>query len=134
MREVILDKGREVHKVIETQVMGDLEEVIVEANSDEEKWALRVINLIVGLVMLLETGRTVSLISSHSNHQRNLRANLVLDIERAPSFWFDRPIFGHGSNRRGRSQGAPSTATPIITSCITSNPNFIISTFITQSC
>ncbi|KAI5474434.1 Defects-in-morphology protein 1-like, mitochondrial protein [Pseudohyphozyma bogoriensis] len=56
-REAVLDKGRVIHKVIEKEVMGDVEKVEVKVESREEKWALRIVNLLVALVGLIETGR-----------------------------------------------------------------------------
>ncbi|GAA6020483.1 hypothetical protein JCM10207_000017 [Rhodosporidiobolus poonsookiae] len=56
-REAVLDRGRAVHAQIEKEVMGEREEVRVEVTAKEEWWALRVLNLLVCLETLLETGR-----------------------------------------------------------------------------
>ncbi|GAA5989834.1 hypothetical protein JCM10908_002339 [Rhodotorula pacifica] len=56
-RESILDRGKEVHRRIEKQVMGDVEEVKVNVTGKEEWWALRILNTIVCLQTLLENGK-----------------------------------------------------------------------------
>ncbi|KAL7338047.1 exonuclease V [Rhodotorula toruloides] len=56
-RENVLIKGRNVHKKIEKQVMGDVQEVQVDVTGKEEWWALRILNTVVGLEALLTTGR-----------------------------------------------------------------------------
>lgn len=61
VRDQILRKGTEIHKIIETQVMGDDIELLVETHTDEEKWALRLVNLILGLHLLPGSRRTVYL-------------------------------------------------------------------------
>lgn len=58
-RENTLIKGRAVHKEIEKEVMGDVQEVQVDVTGKEEWWALRVLNTVVGLEALLTTGRVV---------------------------------------------------------------------------
>lgn len=59
-REGILDRGKEIHRKIEKQVMGDVEEVKVNVSGKEEWWALRILNTIVCLETLLSTGKVVS--------------------------------------------------------------------------
>lgn len=59
-REIILDKGKGVHMVLEKEVMGDAEPVKVAVVGKEEWWALRLLNTMVALETLLETGRAVS--------------------------------------------------------------------------
>ncbi|PRQ71162.1 Exonuclease V - a 5' deoxyribonuclease-domain containing protein [Rhodotorula toruloides] len=56
-RENVLIKGRDVHKKIEKEVMGDVKEVQVDVTGKEEWWALRILNTVVGLEALLTTGR-----------------------------------------------------------------------------
>ncbi|GAA5875794.1 hypothetical protein JCM8547_005317 [Rhodosporidiobolus lusitaniae] len=56
-RETVLDKGKEVHARIEREVMGPEKKVEVEVSAKEEWWALRVLNTLVCLETLLETGR-----------------------------------------------------------------------------
>ncbi|GAA5846028.1 hypothetical protein JCM11251_007334 [Rhodosporidiobolus azoricus] len=56
-REAVLDKGKAVHSKIEREVMGPQEKVEVEIAGKEEWWALRIVNLLVCLETLLETGR-----------------------------------------------------------------------------
>lgn len=58
-RESILDRGKEVHRRIEKQVMGDVEEVKVNVTGKEEWWALRILNTIICLHTLLENGKVV---------------------------------------------------------------------------
>ncbi|ORY90833.1 exonuclease V a 5' deoxyribonuclease-domain-containing protein [Leucosporidium creatinivorum] len=55
-REVVLDKGRAVHKVLEKEAMGDAEEIKVVVGQKEEWWALRILNTIVCLETLIATG------------------------------------------------------------------------------
>ncbi|BGP35268.1 hypothetical protein JCM10296v2_007103 [Rhodotorula toruloides] len=55
-RENVLIKGRDVHKKIEKEVMGDVKEVQVDVTGKEEWWALRILNTVVGLEALLTTG------------------------------------------------------------------------------
>lgn len=62
-REVVLDKGRAVHKVLEKEAMGDAEEVKVAVGQKEEWWALRILNTIVCLETLIATGLTVGSIN-----------------------------------------------------------------------
>lgn len=69
-REIVLEKGREVHRVIEKEVMGTQEEVKVQISRKDEWWALRLVNLMVCLEVLLETGRAVSQRSSASGGLR----------------------------------------------------------------
>lgn len=59
-REAVLDKGRVVHRVLEIAVMGDQPEVQVDVTGGEEHFALRLLNTLVCLIALLETGETVS--------------------------------------------------------------------------
>lgn len=40
--------------------MGEVEQVKVEIGGKEEWWGLRIVNMLVGLSVLLETGKTVS--------------------------------------------------------------------------
>ncbi|KAM0792940.1 hypothetical protein ACM66B_002699 [Microbotryomycetes sp. NB124-2] len=54
-RDIILDKGKAVHRDLEKQAMGD-EVVPVTVQSKEDWWALRVLNTIIALDTLLETG------------------------------------------------------------------------------
>ncbi|KAK4045981.1 hypothetical protein OIV83_006466 [Microbotryomycetes sp. JL201] len=54
-REIILDKGKAVHRDLETQAMGEAV-VSVTVKGKEDWWALRVMNTIVALGTLLETG------------------------------------------------------------------------------
>ncbi|KAM0749671.1 hypothetical protein T439DRAFT_348501 [Meredithblackwellia eburnea MCA 4105] len=56
-REKILVKGREVHKVLEVEAMGEQEEVKVAVQAKEEWWALRLVNTMVCLQTLLDTGK-----------------------------------------------------------------------------
>ncbi|GAA5862721.1 hypothetical protein JCM3774_001896 [Rhodotorula dairenensis] len=56
-RESILDRGKEVHRRIEKQVMGDVEEVKVNVTGKEEWWALRILNTVICLHTLLEKGK-----------------------------------------------------------------------------
>ncbi|BGP27563.1 hypothetical protein JCM10295v2_006535 [Rhodotorula toruloides] len=56
-RDNTLVKGREVHKKIEKEVMGDVKEVQVDVTGKEEWWALRILNTVVGLEALLTAGR-----------------------------------------------------------------------------
>ncbi|BGP20779.1 hypothetical protein JCM10213v2_008942 [Rhodosporidiobolus nylandii] len=56
-RENVLDKGKAVHAKIEREVMGPQEKVEVAVAAKEEWWALRVLNTLVCLETLLETGR-----------------------------------------------------------------------------
>lgn len=58
-RESILDRGKEVHRRIEKQVMGDVEEVKVNVTGKEEWWALRILNTIICLHTLLVNGKVV---------------------------------------------------------------------------
>lgn len=60
-REKVLVKGTEVHTRIEKQVMGDVQQVKVETEGLESWWALRLLNTIVSLSILIEKGRVVSL-------------------------------------------------------------------------
>lgn len=57
-----MDKGKAIHKVIEDEVMGVMEEVKVVIESEEDRWSLRILNMCVGLETLLATGRTVSIL------------------------------------------------------------------------
>lgn len=59
-REVVLDKGRAVHKVLEKEAMGDAEEIKVVVGQKEEWWALRILNTITCLETLISTGLAVS--------------------------------------------------------------------------
>lgn len=56
-REHVLEGGRSVHARIETEVMGDHDEVDVDVAGDEDWWALRVLNTAVCLEALLDKGR-----------------------------------------------------------------------------
>ncbi|GAA5991396.1 hypothetical protein JCM11641_004618 [Rhodosporidiobolus odoratus] len=56
-REAVLDKGKAVHAKIEREVMGPQEKVEVAVAGKEEWWAVRILNTIVCLETLLETGR-----------------------------------------------------------------------------
>ncbi|GAA6040834.1 hypothetical protein JCM8097_007738 [Rhodosporidiobolus ruineniae] len=56
-REKVLDGGKAVHARIEREVMGEQEKVEVKVEGGEEWWALRVLNTLVCLETLLETGR-----------------------------------------------------------------------------
>ncbi|KAL8292472.1 hypothetical protein RQP46_001084 [Phenoliferia psychrophenolica] len=60
-RDAVLDKGTVVHRKLEKEVMGDQEEVKVEVNSKEEHWGLRILNTLVCLMTLLETGKTAEI-------------------------------------------------------------------------
>ncbi|GAA5990729.1 hypothetical protein JCM5350_007345 [Sporobolomyces pararoseus] len=56
-REKVLVKGTQVHSKIEKQVMGDIQQVKVETEGKESWWALRILNTIVSLSILIERGR-----------------------------------------------------------------------------
>ena len=68
--EVVLDKGREVHKVLEKAAMGDAEEVKVAIGQKEEWWALRILNTAVCLETLIATGLAVSHAVSYRSQTR----------------------------------------------------------------
>jgi len=59
-REKVLVDGTKVHSKIEKQVMGDIQQVKVETEGKESWWALRILNTIVSLSILIERGRVVS--------------------------------------------------------------------------
>lgn len=59
-RDAVLAKGTAVHATIEKEVMGEQEKVEVRTEGKEDWWALRIVNLLVALEVLVETGRTVS--------------------------------------------------------------------------
>ena len=61
-RDAVLKKGTAVHAVLEKETMG--EEVKVVTTGEEEKMALRVVRLLVGLDVLLRTGITVRVLST----------------------------------------------------------------------
>ncbi|GAA5951786.1 hypothetical protein JCM3765_003118 [Sporobolomyces pararoseus] len=56
-REKVLIKGTQVHSKIEKQVMGDIQQVKVETEGKESWWALRILNTIVSLSILIERGK-----------------------------------------------------------------------------
>lgn len=56
-REAILNKGSVVHEKLEREVMGEV--IKVETETREEKMALRIVNLVVGLDTLIQTGIAV---------------------------------------------------------------------------
>ncbi|GAA6012118.1 hypothetical protein JCM11491_001756 [Sporobolomyces phaffii] len=56
-RDKILDGGTTVHSRIQKQVMGDVQQVRVETEGGESWWALRILNTIVALSVLIEQGR-----------------------------------------------------------------------------
>ncbi|GAA5911050.1 uncharacterized protein JCM6883_004250 [Sporobolomyces salmoneus] len=57
-REKVLVKGTEIHAKIEKTVMGDVQQVRVETEGNREAWwALRILNTIVSLTILIEKGR-----------------------------------------------------------------------------
>lgn len=58
-REVILDKGRVVHAVLEREVNGDVAEVVISTTSNEEYWTLRFLKSIVALEALITNGSAV---------------------------------------------------------------------------
>lgn len=68
-REVILDKGKVVHAVLEKQVMGDMEQVKVDTVTKEEMWALKLLKTIVALETLITTGKAVSSSTPVSSHR-----------------------------------------------------------------
>lgn len=61
-REVILDGGKKVHKALEIEAAGPTEEVKVKIDKKEEWWALRILNMIVSLETLIDTGLAVRLL------------------------------------------------------------------------
>ena len=60
-REVILDGGKKVHRVLEQEAAGPTEEIKVKVDKREEWWALRILNMIVSLETLIDSGLTVRL-------------------------------------------------------------------------
>lgn len=59
-RDVILEKGRQVHKVLEDELIVELEKVVVQANGNEEFWCLKILDILAGLERLLVFGVAVS--------------------------------------------------------------------------
>lgn len=53
--EKVLQKGREVHKVLELEVHP--EQTIIKTESKADRWGLRLLNQIISLATLLETGK-----------------------------------------------------------------------------
>ncbi|GAA6063246.1 hypothetical protein JCM10212_000348 [Sporobolomyces blumeae] len=56
-RENILDGGKLVHAKIEKAIMGDVVPIKVEVEGKESWWALRILNMIVSLLTLHNTGK-----------------------------------------------------------------------------
>lgn len=109
-RESILDRGKEVHRRIEKQVMGDVEEVKVNVTGKEEWWALRILNTIICLHTLLENGKVVRFLPCTAHPFRALTPTCPSTartprrgLARRPSrLWCDR------RSRAARGRGACS--------------------------
>ncbi|GAA5917605.1 hypothetical protein JCM6882_004872 [Rhodosporidiobolus microsporus] len=103
-REAVLDKGKAVHSKIEREVMGPQEKVEVEIAGKEEWWALRIVNLLVCLETLLDTGR-VREVPVVGWIRGFLVFGVIDDIER-------RDFPNASSPPRPQSSDAPSASAP----------------------